>query len=581
MDEKGLTGNDMFNMVKEECERIINPSNSKTNKTENNNTLYVSLNNNEPKWTKSENKNTFGKYDGQIGNNIPNGFGLLKLDDGIVYEGDWLNGKYHGKGELTLGSGKYEEEKYIGDFKNGFKDGVGTYFHKNGSKYEGQWKKDKPHGKGIFNWSSGGRYEGDFKMGLKHGWGKEKLSGKWDGDKYEGEYKFGEMTGKGIYLFKNGKKIKGDWLNGKSHGSVKIIYKNGNRYEGQTKNDYLDGYGIYFITNGYYYKGIWKKDKPWDVIGYDDNNKKIFIVKKGNGSGTFIFLNGEKYNGEFRNGKKYVKLFKQPDFIVDRNLKIGVFYKKNNKSNWSNYRNKDSSITYIGQYKNDNPHGLGYLEISNIHNYIGQFKNGKIEGYGIEYIGDMIRYSYFIDGEMNGIGSLVTSSVSWMGDFVNDELWNGVVVDELLFILEYKKDGQSYFIEKNDDFEIPVSFRNQIKYFKLNNNDEYEVIYQRDPQVVLINYLKNNLYIRKHKDSTSLRNKQKHFLDCCLVGDKDSSLVWNDEFRISKNDFNSSWEIKSKGKGIVLFDRNTMNGYIYNLKGELKGELKEGWLRKK
>ena len=48
MDDKGLTGNDMFNMVKEECERILNQSNNRTNKTENSNTLYVSLNNNEP-----------------------------------------------------------------------------------------------------------------------------------------------------------------------------------------------------------------------------------------------------------------------------------------------------------------------------------------------------------------------------------------------------------------------------------------------------------------------------------------------------------------------------------------------------
>ena len=50
------------------------------------------------------------KYKGQIGNNLPNGFGTSKIE-GIIYEGGWLNGKYHGKGELILGSGKYKGDK--------------------------------------------------------------------------------------------------------------------------------------------------------------------------------------------------------------------------------------------------------------------------------------------------------------------------------------------------------------------------------------------------------------------------------------------------------------------------------------
>ena len=234
MKENKLTGNDMFKIVKEECERILGNGKVGISKSQEN-VLFISVKNNELKWNKSKNRNTVGKYDGQIGNNLPNGFGVLKLDNGIIYEGDWLNGKYHGKGELILGSGKYKGDKYIGDFINGFKDGVGTYFHKNGSKYKGQWKKDKFHGTGIYIWIDGGRYEGEFKMGLKHGKGKELLSGKWKGDKYDGEYSFGIKSGKGVYTYKN----------------------------------------------GYEYKGIWKKDKPWDISVYDNSGRITGKIKNG------------------------------------------------------------------------------------------------------------------------------------------------------------------------------------------------------------------------------------------------------------------------------------------------------------
>ena len=42
-----------------------------------------------------------------------NGFGKYKYIDGDSYEGEWKDGKFHGKGTKTFLNG----EKYVGEFK--------------------------------------------------------------------------------------------------------------------------------------------------------------------------------------------------------------------------------------------------------------------------------------------------------------------------------------------------------------------------------------------------------------------------------------------------------------------------------
>ena len=45
--------------------------------------------------------------------------------DGEVYEGDWKDGKMHGKGKYTYGKGKWEGDVYEGDYKDGKQQGKG------------------------------------------------------------------------------------------------------------------------------------------------------------------------------------------------------------------------------------------------------------------------------------------------------------------------------------------------------------------------------------------------------------------------------------------------------------------------
>lgn len=94
-----------------------------------------------------------GSYQGQVlkDTNIPNGKGKLVLDNGVVYNGDFKNGKMSGFGVME-------------DFE--------------GNYYEGEFKRGTKHGKG-FEILEGGEetgkvcYEGKFKNDIKEGYGKQ------------------------------------------------------------------------------------------------------------------------------------------------------------------------------------------------------------------------------------------------------------------------------------------------------------------------------------------------------------------------------------------------------------------------
>jgi len=54
-----------------------------------------------------------------------------------------------------------------GDCENGF----GIFRFDNGVKYEGNWKNSKFHGEGIYSFLSGNYFEGQFVEGKRHGKG--------------------------------------------------------------------------------------------------------------------------------------------------------------------------------------------------------------------------------------------------------------------------------------------------------------------------------------------------------------------------------------------------------------------------
>ena len=141
------------------------------------------------------------RYIGQVINGLPEGNGVMYIDSGNIYKGEFKNGKYDGKGIYYFNEEPYKGDRYEGDFKNGQRNGKGIYFCNNGDRYDGDFKNDKMDGKGIYYYNNGDRYEGD-----------------WKNDK---------MDGKGIYCWNNGDREMGDWLNDENIGKHVKLYKNG------------------------------------------------------------------------------------------------------------------------------------------------------------------------------------------------------------------------------------------------------------------------------------------------------------------------------------------------------------------
>mmetsp|Transcript_134148 Transcript_134148/g.304209 ORF Transcript_134148/g.304209 Transcript_134148/m.304209 type:complete len:230 (+) Transcript_134148:68-757(+) len=108
---------------------------------------------------------TPGTYTGQWNDDVQHGQGVQSWDDGRVFEGTFLNGKFHGEGKMTWKT----NDGYM--------------------SYEGQYIDDKKEGKGIFTWADGRTYTGQWLNGKRHGAGEYKTSngtiksGVWQEDK--------------------------------------------------------------------------------------------------------------------------------------------------------------------------------------------------------------------------------------------------------------------------------------------------------------------------------------------------------------------------------------------------------------
>lgn len=60
--------------------------------------------------------------------------GLMKYNDGDIYEGEFEANLYDGKGTLTTSEGVY-----TGSFRNGLQNGYGEFRWKDGSFYRGTY----------------------------------------------------------------------------------------------------------------------------------------------------------------------------------------------------------------------------------------------------------------------------------------------------------------------------------------------------------------------------------------------------------------------------------------------------------
>lgn len=128
------------------------------------------------------------------------------------------------------------------------------------TKYEGDFVNGKYHGKGKLVWENVLTYEGDFVNGQRTGKGVEILS---NGDRYEGDFVKNYKFGKGINIFKDNDVWEGEWINDKLSG-YGIVRTNKN--DAKTINSYPKYSGNYegdfYVIKGEFKDGKFAKSAP-------------------------------------------------------------------------------------------------------------------------------------------------------------------------------------------------------------------------------------------------------------------------------------------------------------------------------
>ncbi len=91
MTEKKLTGNEMFELVKEECERILGKVETVVKKRQKGVLFFINRNR-KLGWYEDGDEKKDGKYVGEIENMKPNGQGTHTYSNGKKYVGEWKGG---------------------------------------------------------------------------------------------------------------------------------------------------------------------------------------------------------------------------------------------------------------------------------------------------------------------------------------------------------------------------------------------------------------------------------------------------------------------------------------------------------
>jgi hypothetical protein len=141
-----------------------------------------------------------GVYTGQLSvtTNNPDGNGTLRLDDGAVYDGEWVNGKPHGSGVWATIEGDLHN---CTGWNGGNKHGTTVDVWSDGRVYRGTYQHGKRHGYGVLTWPYGAYYEGQFADDKRNGEGRYCYA---DGRCYTGTYKDDRPHGYGIMKAEDG-----------------------------------------------------------------------------------------------------------------------------------------------------------------------------------------------------------------------------------------------------------------------------------------------------------------------------------------------------------------------------------------
>lgn len=211
------------------------------------------------------------RYEGNWVNGTYHGFGTLEHPDcNNFYEGNFLRGKKHGRGLWKRGT----HESYDGMWRNGTKSGRGTHTNTDGT-YVGMFASGMRNGGGVFTDVRGHVYDGTWHNGYRHGRGtyttpvscytgqwsnnRKHGMGKWKSTihgQYNGRWKRGMRHFNGIQRYKNGSIYTGSWSYGQRTGHGQMMYTDGSKYDGFWCHDAFNGTGT-LTRDDTTFEGVW------------------------------------------------------------------------------------------------------------------------------------------------------------------------------------------------------------------------------------------------------------------------------------------------------------------------------------
>ena len=257
-------------------------------------------------------------------------------------------------------------------------------------------------------------------------------------------------------------------------------------YEGEYYKGERHGKGKEYFPydNGLKFEGVFKNGKKWTGKGYNIHNELVYDIKDGKGhikeyadmSDERLIYDGDYLNG-FRNGKG--KEYNTSNRLMKFD---GEFYNGVRHGKGKAY-DRYEKLKYEGEFF--------YGKKWNVKGYkpdgetlVYELKNGK--GFIKQYYnsGDKIKYECeYSNGELNGKGKEYyddyNNNLKFEGEFLNGKKWNG-----FLFIAhkvyEIKKGKEViYDIDHIDDIEGFIKYRNVVldgkkREYDFNKNLEFE-----------------------------------------------------------------------------------------------------------
>ena len=180
------------------------------------------------------------RYSGTWKEGRMDGRGQMLFPTGDKYEGEWLAGKKHGQGRYTSASGSVYEGHFENGKRHGrgvqrsvsatsslYKTSHMPYKIDDGEMYDGEWMYGKRCGHAVVTIKGQTAYEGEFLNDKRDGYGTSYLK---NGSKYVGAWKMGKKHGKGEQFF-NGQSVRGIWEAGECMQTIESDFETMKRLE--------------------------------------------------------------------------------------------------------------------------------------------------------------------------------------------------------------------------------------------------------------------------------------------------------------------------------------------------------------